>query len=64
MEFNDQVKLPNNEPKFVAPSKWHIFYWLKWQFVVKPKLIKAINAAKAEAIDHILNEDILKARIK
>lgn len=64
MEFNDQVKLSSDEPKFVPPSKWHIFYWLKWQFVVKPKLIKALNKAKAEMVDEILNSDILKARIK
>lgn len=44
--------------------KWHIFYWLKWYFVIRPKVVKAMDKAKAEMIDEILNSDILEKRIK
>lgn len=63
MMFNDQVKAVNRETELQPPSKRHVFYWLKWQFVVKPKLLKAMAKAEAQMVDDILNGDILRKRI-
>jgi hypothetical protein len=62
MIFNEQVKPISNKPELIPPSKWHFIYWLKWQFVVKPKLMKAISKAKAEAADEILRSQLLVAK--
>lgn len=50
--------------KATPPSKWHILYYIKWYFIIRPKVQKEINIALAKAVDEILTLDILINRIK
>jgi hypothetical protein len=64
MEFNEQVENVTDDAVLTPPSKWHIFYYLKWWFVVRPKLVKELNKAKAEVVDQALNSSVLEDRTK
>lgn len=64
MYFSEQVKGIVDEPKITPPSKWHVIYYLKWYFVVRPRLIKELNKAKAELVDDILHSQLLRDRTK
>lgn len=62
--YDHLIRSTYGVPPTPLKSKWHIFFWLKWHFIVKPKLQKAINAALAKEVDQVLNGDILRERIK
>lgn len=51
-------------PPTPLKSKWHVFFWLKWHFIVKPKLQKAIDVALNKTVDELLKSDILMKRVK
>lgn len=47
-----------------SKSWWHLIYWAKWHFIVKPKLHRELALAQAKQVDRLLTSDILKSRIK
>lgn len=65
LQFPEQVKniLPHIQTRPPMPPKWHMLYWLKWKFIIEPKVKKLFNKAVAEAMDEALNGDVLRRRI-
>lgn len=64
MTFNEQVTGITDEIKLTAPSRWHIVYYLKWKFFIKPRMIKELAKAQAPIIDDINKSSVLGKRIK
>jgi hypothetical protein len=54
-----------HEGQLLPPLRRHIFYYFKWYFFIKPKLLKEIGKAQAQAraTDEILGAHILSNRI-
>jgi hypothetical protein len=63
MMFNDQITDITQKPEIVPPSKWHIFFYLKYKFIVLPKIKKQLAVNMALIVDDINRPSVISRRI-
>jgi hypothetical protein len=63
MMFSEQIADITQKPEIHLPSKWHVFFYLKYKFILLPKIKKQLAVNMALMVDDINRSSIISRRI-